>query len=87
MFRGAVAAPGSGIRKLKRFLKHGVLNDVGKLEDLCRTNLGDLTFAESFKLTGRVISISITHPSDPLLPTLLNHVVSLVPTVREAVVA
>ncbi len=67
-------APGSATRKLKRLLKHGVLNDVGKLEELCRSNLGNLTFAESYKRTGRTISISVPHPADPLLPTLLNHV-------------
>eukprot|EP00051_Salpingoeca_urceolata_P028556 m.487458 g.487458 ORF g.487458 m.487458 type:complete len:713 (+) comp25031_c0_seq1:209-2347(+) len=65
---------GSAQRKLKRFLKYGHIMDVGKLEEFCRANLGDVTFQEAYEMTGRLINITIPHtPLTKGLPTLLNY--------------
>lgn len=55
----AYIGTGSTKRKLGRFLKSGVLMDIGKLEEFCRTNLGNLTFMEAHHKTGRMINITI----------------------------
>ena len=52
---------GATRRKIVRFLKHGVLMDVSRLEEWCRANLGDITFREAYQLTKRNINIVLTH--------------------------
>jgi TAG lipase/lysophosphatidylethanolamine acyltransferase len=51
-------AKGSLSRKFKRLLERGVLMDVRVLEDVVRSNIGDVTFAEAFARTGRVLNVS-----------------------------
>eukprot|EP00041_Stephanoeca_diplocostata_P035657 m.1265554 g.1265554 ORF g.1265554 m.1265554 type:complete len:597 (-) comp24737_c0_seq35:3304-5094(-) len=49
----------SWARKLRRFLKHGVLMDINVLARFCEVNIGDLTFQEAFDKTGRIINITV----------------------------
>eukprot|EP00037_Helgoeca_nana_P001343 m.26374 g.26374 ORF g.26374 m.26374 type:complete len:609 (+) comp11734_c0_seq1:221-2047(+) len=46
-------------RKVTRLLKNGVFNDINKLGEWCRKNIGDLTFKEAFDRTGRIINITV----------------------------
>ncbi|EDQ91260.1 uncharacterized protein MONBRDRAFT_1048, partial [Monosiga brevicollis MX1] len=64
---------GSVRRKVIRLLKHGVLMDITKLEEFCRANLGDLTFAEAYQRTGRIVNITLTHTTHQGYPHLLNY--------------
>jgi predicted acylesterase/phospholipase RssA len=36
-----------------------VFNDINKLGEWCRKNIGDLTFKEAFDRTGRIINITV----------------------------
>ena len=45
--------------RLHRLLERGTLMDISKLRVFLRTNLGDMTFAEAYKLTGRVFNVSV----------------------------
>ena len=54
---------GSARRKFVRLLKEGVLMDVEKLVKLCKDNVGNITFAEAYRKTGRIINITLPHKS------------------------
>jgi predicted acylesterase/phospholipase RssA len=45
--------------RVQRFLSTGVLMDIAKLRVCLRANIGDLTFAEAFALSGRTFTISV----------------------------
>jgi predicted acylesterase/phospholipase RssA len=45
--------------RIMRLLERGYLMDIGKLRTFLRTNLGDVTFAEAFVMTGRVFNVSV----------------------------
>lgn len=45
--------------RVMRFLERGYLMDIGKLRTFLRKNLGDVTFAEAFTITGRVFNVSV----------------------------
>ncbi|EGD80495.1 hypothetical protein PTSG_01087 [Salpingoeca rosetta] len=60
-------------RKLVRLFTDDVLMDISKLEEFCRTNLGDYTFDEAYRKTGRVINIVLTHTTHSGYPSLLNY--------------
>ncbi|KAL9654578.1 hypothetical protein ABK040_006642 [Willaertia magna] len=49
----------SAIRKINRLLNNGVIMDVQKLAHCIRENIGDLTFEEAYKLSGRVLNITV----------------------------
>lgn len=36
-----------------------MFNDINKLGEWCRKNIGDLTFREAFERTGRIINITV----------------------------
>ncbi|EFC49228.1 predicted protein [Naegleria gruberi] len=50
----------SAMRKLNRFLNNGVIMDVNKLAQCIRENIGDLTFEEAYKISGRVLNITVS---------------------------
>ncbi|KAI8802845.1 acyl transferase/acyl hydrolase/lysophospholipase [Cladochytrium replicatum] len=60
-------------RKLARWMKHGHLMDVKVLEDCVRTNVGDLTFEDAYKLTNRVLNITVSSSRKHEVPRLLNY--------------
>lgn len=62
------------MRRLKRFLKKGYIQDVKMLQDCLRKNYGDLTFEEAYNKTRRILNITVCplrSSSDP--PLLLNY--------------
>lgn len=62
------------VRRLKRFVKKGYIQDVKMLQDCLRKNYGDLTFEEAYNKTRRILNITVCplrSPSDP--PLLLNY--------------
>ncbi|KAI9004738.1 acyl transferase/acyl hydrolase/lysophospholipase [Gaertneriomyces semiglobifer] len=60
-------------RKITRFLKHGYLMDVKVLEDCVRSNVGDITFAEAYAKTKRVLNITVAPRRKYEVPRLLNY--------------
>ena len=50
----------SAMRKLNRLLNNGVIMDVNKLAQCIRENIGDLTFEEAYKISGRVLNITVS---------------------------
>ena len=50
--------------------------DIHKLKECVRDNVGDLTFAESFALTGRVLNIAVASANQAEPHRLLNYLTS-----------
>jgi len=61
----------ASLRRFIRLASRGHLMDVNKLLEVARVNYGDVTFAEAFERTGRVLNITVNSPSEP--PRLLNY--------------
>lgn len=62
------------VRRTKRFLRDGYFLDVSILEQCVRANVGDLTFAEAYARTKRVLNITIsTSSSSDAIPSVLNY--------------
>ncbi|KAF0972387.1 hypothetical protein FDP41_009290 [Naegleria fowleri] len=53
----------SAMRKINRLLNNGVIMDVNKLAQCIRENIGDLTFEEAYKISGRVLNITVSGQS------------------------
>ena len=66
-------ASGGVERKLKRLLNKGVLMDVSKLQKALQQNIGDVTFAEAYERTGRIMNISVSPGNSFENPRLLNY--------------
>jgi len=64
---------GSFQRKLHRFVTKGVIMDIGKLQNLIRQNIGDLTFKEAFHKTNRILNITVASAGEFEVPRLLNY--------------
>lgn len=62
----------TSLRRAKRLVKDGHLLDVGVLEQCVRANVGDLTFAEAYTKTKRVLNITVSTTSGGV-PNLLNY--------------
>ncbi|PNS19725.1 hypothetical protein CAC42_7692 [Sphaceloma murrayae] len=62
-------------RRSRRFFEEGYLLDAKALEECVKANVGDLTFAEAYQRTKRVLNITIT-PRVGGVPTLLNYLTS-----------
>ncbi|KAE9980321.1 hypothetical protein EG328_011827 [Venturia inaequalis] len=60
------------MRRAKRLIKDGHLLDIGVLEQCVRANVGDLTFAEAYSKTKRVLNITVSSTSGGV-PNLLNY--------------
>ncbi|KAF2996625.1 hypothetical protein E8E13_002127 [Curvularia kusanoi] len=60
-------------RRARRWWQEGHFLDVGVLEQLLRTNVGDVTFEEAYTRTKRVLNITVT-TSGGSVPNLLNYV-------------
>lgn len=69
---------GSAMRKVKRCLQKGVLMDIKKLEQVIRSQVGDVTFLEAYQRTGRIINMTVTPDgaSKEAIPILLNYLTS-----------
>jgi len=64
----------SPIRKFLRFLKSGVFMDSSRLENCLRENIGDLTFAEAYEISGRILNITVNSSKGFTMPSLLNYI-------------
>ena len=73
-FSAAFDQKGSLRRKMTRVLTTGRLFDIGKLSSILRTQLGDITFLEAFKASGRVLNVTVSPASSCDSPMLLNHI-------------
>ncbi|KAG5472433.1 hypothetical protein LSCM1_03832 [Leishmania martiniquensis] len=64
--------------KLRRFFKTGFLMDVRSLMECMRAQCGDMTFLESYRLSGKVLNVSVTRSQQEGMPSdrhvLLNYV-------------
>lgn len=60
-------------RRVRRWWQEGHFLDVGVLEKLLRTNVGDLTFQEAYARTKRVLNITVTTSGGGGVPNLLNY--------------
>lgn len=68
---------GTVFRKLYRLLNSGVLFDIRTLARCLRANIGDLTFAEAYARSGRIINIIVAPANSTLeVPRLLNYLTS-----------
>jgi len=65
--------PGAMQRRIKRFMDDGVLLDGTILENALRHMIGDVTFQEAFRLTGRVLNITVNGTQRHQPPRLLNY--------------
>ena len=66
--------PGSSWRrKVTRLLKYGKLFDIQIIEQAARNNLGDITFLEAFRKSGRVLNITVKSRRKLEVPLLLNY--------------
>jgi hypothetical protein len=67
---------GSLQRKLHRLRTKGVLQDIKKLEEMLRANVGDVTFKEAYDKTGRILNITgavpASRPAFYFLPLTLS---------------
>jgi TAG lipase/lysophosphatidylethanolamine acyltransferase len=61
------------VRRVRRFLREGYFLDVSVLESCVRANVGDLTFAEAYNHTKRVLNITVSTDSHSGVPNLLNY--------------
>ena len=87
-FQPKPGKPGSSVsRRLNRLLKHGVLMDVSILETAVRDNIGDTTFEEAFKRTGRILNITVDAQARNQPPVLLNYLTAPDVVVRSAACA
>ncbi|KAL0491652.1 triacylglycerol lipase SDP1 [Acrasis kona] len=67
----------SAIRKILRFMRSGVLMDISKLQQCLRDNIGDVTFEEAYKKSGRILNITISsNQKFSMGPSLLNYLTS-----------
>ncbi|EGD78367.1 hypothetical protein PTSG_09434 [Salpingoeca rosetta] len=58
---------------LRRLFRTGSMADVRVLEKCIYDNIGDITFEEAYKRTGRVLNITINARDSSESPRLLNH--------------
>ena len=62
------------VRRVKRWFREGHFLDVGVLEEMLRSNIGDLTFEEAYARTKRVLNITVTTSGGGGVPNLLNYI-------------
>lgn len=78
--RAAAETQGAGVwlwlqtlyRRVRRFMRLGLVLDPEVLEEAVRTNVGDMTFKEAYDSTQRILNITVS-PSSPGSITLLNY--------------
>ena len=69
--------PGYLLRLLKRFWNEGVVFDAKRLEKAFKDNLGDVTFAESYAFSGRVVNVVVSRiVKGESSPLILNYLTS-----------
>jgi TAG lipase/lysophosphatidylethanolamine acyltransferase len=61
-------------RRVRRFLREGYFLDVKVLEDCIRANVGELTFGEAYRRSGRILNITVSTAGQGGVPTLMNYI-------------
>lgn len=61
-------------RRFNRWSKTGHFLDVRVLEELLKSNIGDITFEEAYAKTKRVLNITVTTSGGSGVPNLLNYI-------------
>ncbi|KAJ3350417.1 hypothetical protein HDU91_006250 [Kappamyces sp. JEL0680] len=72
---------------LSRLLKHGVIRDVEVFNECLIDNIGDITFAEAFNRTRRILNITVSSSTSYEMPRLLNYLTAPNVLIRSAVAA
>jgi predicted acylesterase/phospholipase RssA len=78
---------GLPIIKISRFLKHGVVFDGEVFNECMKDNIGDMTFAEAYNRTGRILNITVSSSTNFEMPRILNYLTAPNVLIRTAVVA
>ncbi|KAJ3275222.1 hypothetical protein HDV01_000947 [Terramyces sp. JEL0728] len=78
---------GNILLKLSRFIKHGVILDVEVFNECMKENIGDITFAEAYNRTRRVLNITVSSSTNYEMPKLLNYLTAPNVLIRSAVAA
>eukprot|EP00189_Rhodosorus_marinus_P008811 CAMPEP_0184753040 /NCGR_PEP_ID=MMETSP0315-20130426/43893_1 /TAXON_ID=101924 /ORGANISM="Rhodosorus marinus, Strain UTEX LB 2760" /LENGTH=567 /DNA_ID=CAMNT_0027232401 /DNA_START=558 /DNA_END=2261 /DNA_ORIENTATION=- len=73
--------------RIKRVFSTGNLNDVNHLASCMESLLGDVTFAEAYKRTGRILNITVTPSKGSEAPLHLNYLTAPIVLVWSAVTA
>ncbi|KAJ3255048.1 hypothetical protein HK103_006668 [Boothiomyces macroporosus] len=73
--------------KLSRFIKHGVVLDVEVFNECMKENIGDITFAEAYNRTRRILNITVSSSTNYEMPRLLNYLTAPNVLIRSAVAA
>ncbi|KAI8895714.1 acyl transferase/acyl hydrolase/lysophospholipase [Globomyces pollinis-pini] len=73
--------------KISRLLKAGVLMDVEVFNECMINNIGDITFAEAFRKTRRILNITVSSSTDFEMQRILNYLTAPNVLVRSAVAA
>jgi TAG lipase / lysophosphatidylethanolamine acyltransferase len=74
-------------RRIKRLLETGHLFDIEILQECAKDNLGDITFADAYAKTGRILNITVALSDVPGMPQLLNYITAPYVFIWSAVVA
>ncbi|EME88275.1 uncharacterized protein MYCFIDRAFT_159511 [Pseudocercospora fijiensis CIRAD86] len=74
------------MRRLRRLVQAGFVLDPDALAQCVRDNVGDMTFEEAYKRTGRVLNIVVSSPSEEV-PSLMNHLTAPRYLIRSAAMA
>lgn len=67
-------APETIFTRLARFLKHGVFMEIQFLRNVMSEWMGNMTFAEAFNKTRRILNITVSSSSMYEMPRLLNYI-------------
>eukprot|EP00050_Salpingoeca_kvevrii_P017817 m.68530 g.68530 ORF g.68530 m.68530 type:complete len:538 (+) comp7749_c0_seq1:125-1738(+) len=73
--------------RIGRLLRYGFLADSSVLKDTVRGILGDITFLEAYKKTGRILNVTVNSTAECEIPRLLNYLTSPNVVVWSAVLA
>ena len=56
-----------------RFYREGVIRDINVFTECMIDNIGDITFAEAYNRTRRILNITVSSSTNFEMPRLLNH--------------
>jgi TAG lipase/steryl ester hydrolase/phospholipase A2/LPA acyltransferase len=73
--------------KISRLLKQGVVFDIEVFNECMKSNIGDITFAEAYNRTGRILNITVSSSTNFEMPRILNYLTAPNVLIRTAVVA
>lgn len=72
VFKG-ISNEGSMNRKIARYLRYGHFLNIKTLESLARSNIGDVTFFESFLISKKILNITVSLGMNKDINYMLNY--------------